>query len=101
MKRNISCVVKPGNIQVDEINCLQKTEAAKKAEINFHGSSLRKITEAPCYVSCDHDCSVSSWSEWSQCSRKACISSFSGEQRFFLSFANLSGCYSSGNANAK
>lgn len=81
MKRNISCVIKPGNIVVSDSFCWEIKGEVDPTMVLMEADVMDLGTTTSCYVSCDQDCSVSSWTEWNQCSNKKCIAATSvGEQ---------------------
>eukprot|EP00090_Calanus_glacialis_P045441 TRINITY_DN8432_c0_g1_i1.p1 TRINITY_DN8432_c0_g1~~TRINITY_DN8432_c0_g1_i1.p1 ORF type:complete len:1537 (-),score=130.83 TRINITY_DN8432_c0_g1_i1:368-4978(-) len=71
MKRNISCVIKPSNQDVDERFCNKNFSEDVESEL-MEKEVADLTTTASCYVSCHHDCTVSEWSQWSQCQHEKC-----------------------------
>jgi len=68
VRRNLSCVVVPGHRAVHSSHC---SSSPPPSLMEMETSSL--ATTASCYVGCDQDCTVSSWSEWSPCSSSHCL----------------------------
>ena len=101
MKRNISCVIKPSNQVVDERFCNKNFSEDVESEL-MEKEVADLTTTASCYVSCHHDCTVSEWSQWSQCQHEKCTPQTSSKnlwwhlglfsQSFFLHIFFFSWC---------
>ena len=66
--RNISCVLAGTDKVVADSLCLTNISGPEDllvASLAQHG----RPTSRDCYVSCDPDCTVSEWSQWSDCSQ--------------------------------
>ena len=68
MRRNLSCVLAGTDKVVADSHCRTNISGPEELMLASH-SRLGRPTTRDCYVSCDPDCTVSEWSEWSDCSQ--------------------------------
>jgi len=71
VRRNISCVTQPGGVVVANSFCQSESGLEPESGL-LKGQTEDLATIASCYVSCNSDCSVSTWSEWSVCAQEDC-----------------------------
>ena len=75
MTRNVSCVMKPGNSVVPSSLC-SPSPPLPGQESDTSGLIVSDLldlaTSTSCYIGCDQDCTISSWSDWSNCKNTNC-----------------------------
>ena len=72
MTRNVSCVLSGTDKEVEESLCRTNVSSPDDLMVVEVGREERRSSRS-CYVSCDQDCTVSEWSQWSACAQETCL----------------------------
>ena len=73
----MSCVISNTDKIVSDSYCMTNLSSEHDMMMDDLDTDL-KLTTRTCYVSCHHDCTVSEWSQWSDCQHQTCLPQQSG-----------------------